>query len=369
MTQASVNNAANNAADNAAGNAAGNAADNAANPAPNTATHAAPTLDSLKLRAYRDYGISRFEQLLLQLPPQPHDADRFLDRAIRQLSGLPPAPASAHPYHGIYGTTFTISQYRDGGSDRLRDLLMKQPDLHPIDGEIDTFIRLLSDLPARPAGSLPYVRLFILPQDAPPQPAPPNTQAKYPPAKRQFVTADQILQIIGSTQLRDRVIAMTPGVNATFEQFEINTPLRMAHFFGQVLHESGGFRYLREIWGPTDAQRRYEPPSSLARTLGNTQPGDGARYMGRGVIQLTGRSNYAQFSRAMGVDFVANPDLVASPQYAVTAAGWFWQTRNINQHADRDDLIAVTRVVNGGRNGLADRQKYLNRAKQVLGVR
>jgi putative chitinase len=71
----------------------------------------------------------------------------------------------------------------------------------------------------------------------------------------------------------------------------------------------------------------------------------------------------------MGVDFVANPDLVASPQYAVTAAGWFWQTRNINQHADRDDLIAVTRVVNGGRNGLADRQRYLNRAKQVLGVR
>ncbi|GAB4135893.1 MAG: hypothetical protein Fur0046_09150 [Cyanobacteria bacterium J069] len=334
-----------------------------------TQANSIPTLDSTKLNAYREYGISRFEQLLLQLPPQPHEADRFLDNAIRQLTGLPPAPATAHPYHGIYGTSFTMSHYRDGGSDRLRELLQKQNQLHALDEEIDRLIRLMSDLPARPAGSPPYVRLFILPEDAPPQPTPPNTQANYPPAKKQFVTPDQILQIIGSTQLRDRVIAMTPGINATFEKFEINTPLRIAHFFGQVLHESGGFRYLREIWGPTDAQRRYEPPSSLAKTLGNTQPGDGARYMGRGVIQLTGRSNYAQFSKAMGVDFVANPDLVASPQYAVTAAGWFWQTRKINQHADRDDLTAVTRVVNGGRNGLADRQKYLTRAKQVLGVR
>ncbi len=154
-----------------------NASTNTPNSTPSSGFNPASTLDGAKLKAYREYGISRFEQLLLQLPPQPHDADRFLDNAIRQLTGMPPAPPSAHPYHGIYGTTFTMAHYRDGGSDRLRELLMKQPALHPLDGELDTFIRLLSELPPRPAGSQPYVRLFILPQDAPPQPALPNAQA------------------------------------------------------------------------------------------------------------------------------------------------------------------------------------------------
>lgn len=322
-------------------------------------------MDATKLKSYRQLGLDRLEQLLLQLPAQAHDADRFVDKAIRQLSGLPPAPAGAPPYQGIYSAAFTFEQYRDGATDRLEDLMVKLPELSPLDNEVDSWIRKLSDLPERPAGSDPYVRLFILREEVP-DVAPIIGPAINPPTKI-YVTPDQMLKIIGSTRDGDRVKAMMPGINVTLERFKINTPLRMSHFFGQILHESGGFRWLREIWGPTDAQSRYEPPSRLAQNLGNTQRGDGKLYMGRGVIQLTGRSNYAQFSKAMGVDFLSNPDLVASPQYAVTAAGWFWETRNINKAADQDDLLKVTRLVNGGKNGLADREKYLKRAKQVLG--
>jgi putative chitinase len=325
-------------------------------------------MEDAKLKAYRDLGLARLEQLLLELSDQPHDADRFVDRAIRQLTNLPPAPANAPPYQGIYSSSFTMEQYRNGATSRLLELMQqKLPKLDPLDEEVDRYIRVLSDLPACPAGTEPYARLFVLREDMP-DPVVVNASVSFAPQK-QFVTLDQMLNIIGSTKLKDRVTAMIPGINLTLDKFEINTPLRIAHFLGQVLHESGGFRYLREIWGPTDAQKRYEPPSSLATRLGNTQKGDGARYMGRGVIQLTGRSNYAQFSKAMGVDFVAHPELVESPQYAVTAAGWYWSTRKINQWADKDDLLKVTRLVNGGTNGLADREKYMKKAKQVLGVK
>ncbi|MBD1911577.1 MULTISPECIES: glycoside hydrolase family 19 protein [unclassified Leptolyngbya] len=322
-------------------------------------------MDATQLKSYRQLGLDRLEQLLLQLPAQANDADRFVDKAIRQLSGLPPAPTGAPPYQGIYSAAFTFEQYRDGATDRLEDLMLKLPALNSLDGEVDSWIRKLSDLPERPTGSDPYVRLFVLREDTPDVPSITGPAIATP--SKIYVTSDQMFKIIGSTQHSDRVNAMMPGINVTLKRFNINTPLRMAHFFGQILHESGGFRWLRELWGPTDAQTRYEPPSRLAQNLGNTQAGDGKRYMGRGVIQLTGRANYAQFSKAMGVDFLSNPDLVASPQYAVTAAGWFWDTRNINKAADQDDLLKVTRQVNGGKNGLADREKYLKRAKQVLG--
>ena len=325
-------------------------------------------MDAAKLKAYRQRGLDRLEQLLLQLPAEAHDADRFVDRALRQLSKLPPAAAGAPPYHGIYSSKFTFDQYRDGGTTRLRDLLQKLPELHDLDGEVDNWIRKLSDLPERPAGTEPYLRLFVLREDAPPEPTMTIAPATYAPPSKIYVTEAQMLKIVGSTQFGDRIHAMMPGINVTCERFQINTPLRIAHFFGQILHESGGLRWMRELWGPTDAQKRYEPPSSLAKDLGNTQAGDGKRYMGRGVIQLTGRANYAKFSQAMGIDFLSNPDLVASPEYAVTAAGWFWEMRKINRHADEDDLIRVTRLVNGGKNGLADREKYLKRAKQVLGI-
>lgn len=325
-------------------------------------------MDKAKLTSYRQLGLDRLEQLLLQLPAEPHEADHFVDRAIRQLSNLPPAKAGHPPYHGIYSAAFTFEQYRDGATDRLEDLMKKLPEVHELDGHVDDWIRKLSDLPPRPSVSAPYIRLFVLREDAPPEPNLTIAPATFGAPAKTYVTLEQMLKIVGSEQHKDRIQAMMPGINETCHRFQINTPLRMAHFFGQILHESGGFRWLREIWGPTDAQSRYEPPSRLASDLGNVSSGDGKRYMGRGVIQLTGRYNYKQFSDAMGIDFLSNPDLVASPQYAVLVGGWYWDTRKINSAADNDDLLRVTRLVNGGKNGLADRQKYLDRAKKVLGA-
>jgi putative chitinase len=324
-------------------------------------------MDASQIKAYRQLGLERLEQLLLALPDAAHASDHFVDGAIRKLSGLPPAPTGAPPYQGIYSSAFSMEEYRNGATSRLLELMLeKLAEFDALDHEVDDLIRQLSDLPAKPEGADPYVRLFIL-RESVPEPEVGQTEYAAMPSQ-EFVTLAQMLDIIGSDQRRDRVTQMMPGINLTLEKFDITSPLRIAHFFGQVLHESGGFRYLREIWGPTDAQRRYEPPSRLAKDLGNTEKGDGARYMGRGVIQLTGRYNYGQFSKAMGIDFVANPELVETPQYAVSVAGWYWQTRKINGPADRDDLLRVTRLVNGGTNGLEDRRRYLNRAKKVLGI-
>lgn len=148
-------------------------------------------------------------------------------------------------------------------------------------------------------------------------------------------------------------------------RFGINTPLRVAHFLAQVAHESGTGKWMREIWGPTPAQTRYEGRVDL----GNTMPGDGKRFMGRGLIQLTGRTNYAKygmFTHGSPLQVLTNPDMVAQLPDAALAAGWFWGPyKNISPLADRDDLEAVTRRVNGGTNGLADRRKKLDLAKQL----
>lgn len=329
-------------------------------------------MNSSTLTSYRQAGISRLEALLLQLSEEPQEVDYFLDGALRQLSNLPNRPRYSLPYQGLYGQGFPMSVYRDKALMRLEKLLLSRSAFIDIDTSIDQYIRTLSNLPEKPADADPYVRLFKLHEESD-EPDDIKVMDVAQASSSGLMSSDlmtetQMLEVVGTTRFKDRVIALLPGINATFSQFSIDTPLRQAHFLGQVLHESGGFRWLKELWGPTDAQRRYEPPSRLAADLGNTQPGDGKRYMGRGVIQLTGRSNYAQFSKAIGVDVVADPDLVASSPYAVLAAGWFWQTRKINAAADRDDLIRVTRLVNGGRNGLEDRRRYLNRAKRVLGI-
>lgn len=139
-------------------------------------------------------------------------------------------------------------------------------------------------------------------------------------------------------------------------------PLRLAHFMAQAAHESGGFRYMEEIWGPTDAQRSYEGRG----LLGNTQPGDGYRFKGRGPIQLTGRANYRLFGRALGLDFEQHPEIVALPSVGLMAACHFWQMRGLNELADADDVLTITKRVNGGQNGLADRQAQLAIAKELL---
>lgn len=181
-----------------------------------------------------------------------------------------------------------------------------------------------------------------------------------------MITASLLESAIGAR--RDLAELYAPHLDAACEAYQINTPLRLAHFLAQVGHESGSLVHSREVWGPTPAQERYEGRADL----GNTQAGDGRRYMGRGLLQTTGRFNYGALRdrlRTHGIDapdFVAAPELLEQPKWAVLSACDYWEMRGINRMADGDDHEAVTRAVNGGTNGIEDRRRRLERAKAVL---
>ena len=135
----------------------------------------------------------------------------------------------------------------------------------------------------------------------------------------------------------------------------------MAHFIAQIGHESMSFLYTEEIANGAAYEGR--------RDLGNTKAGDGKRYKGRGLIQLTGRANYTAYSKYTGVDYLAAPGApVRGPEVAVDVSCWFWVDRGLDALAEADDVKAVTRRINGGYNGLDDRIQNLNRAKAVLGL-
>ena len=157
--------------------------------------------------------------------------------------------------------------------------------------------------------------------------------------------------------------ALAPALDSLLPAAGITTPLRQAHFLAQAAHETGGFKTLEEYGGPSYF-KRYDG----RKDLGNVQPGDGARFHGRGIFQLTGRTNYAAYGKRLGIDLVASPALAASPAVSVRIATAYWQAKGLNGWADRDDLVEITRRINGGRNGLADRRRYLAAAKQQLGA-
>ena len=146
----------------------------------------------------------------------------------------------------------------------------------------------------------------------------------------------------------------------------LNEPAVLAQFLAQVMHESGGLRYVREIWGPTKAQRGYEG----RKDLGNTQPGDGKRFMGRDVIQVTGRANYRALSKWAGFDFEAKPEALESPQWAALSAADYWLDRKLSQYFLPDGGVkfkALTKAINGGLNGYDDRLMRYERAMAALG--
>ena len=147
-------------------------------------------------------------------------------------------------------------------------------------------------------------------------------------------------------------------LNDAMQEFEINNPARETHFLAQVAHESGGFNYVREIASGAAYEGRAD--------LGNTEPGDGCRFRGRGLIQITGRSNYVACGAALDLDLVANPALLETPENAARSAGWFWQSHGLNALADIGDARAITRRINGGINGLQDRLTYLTLAQERL---
>lgn len=149
-------------------------------------------------------------------------------------------------------------------------------------------------------------------------------------------------------------------INDTLQLFEINNPKRVAAFIAQLTHESGSFKYHEEIADGHVYEGRKD--------LGNVEEGDGKKFKGRGLIQLTGRSNYSNFGTYVGMDFISMPTLVAQPKYSALAAGWFWNRAGLNDYADRGAFKTITKKINGGYNGLADRIKHYERCKAVLNV-
>ncbi len=152
-----------------------------------------------------------------------------------------------------------------------------------------------------------------------------------------------------------------PYLNQGCEEFEINTPLRVASFLAQIAHESGELMFVKEI---ADG-RIYEG----RKDLGNVEKGDGARYKGRGLIQLTGRSNYVKLSEHFGIDFVKMPYKLEEPEWASRSATWFWGTHGCNKLADANDQRALCKRINGGYNGLGHRLAYFDKACEVFNVR
>lgn len=138
-------------------------------------------------------------------------------------------------------------------------------------------------------------------------------------------------------------------------EYLINTPIRQQSFLSQIGHESGQLRYSEEIASGKTYEGRID--------LGNTEVGDGVRFKGRGLIQITGRTNYLKLSQALSFDFILSPEELSNPMWAVVSACWFWQVYNLNTIADTGDFKKITKIINGGYNGLEDRERLFELSK------
>ena len=174
------------------------------------------------------------------------------------------------------------------------------------------------------------------------------------------ITVQQLLLILPNAGPVTGVFV--PVLYTAMNRYQIVGSKRVAAFIAQIGHESGQLKYVKEIWGPTAAQMRYEGRADL----GNTQPGDGSKYRGRGLIQITGRANYEACGEALGLDLIKQPELLEKPQHACMSAAWFWASRGLNTLADAGQFDTITRRINGGQNGVADRQMLYARALKVL---
>lgn len=180
------------------------------------------------------------------------------------------------------------------------------------------------------------------------------------------LTEQQLLKIFPNA--RSQVGVFISVLDDAMVHHNINTPTRIAAFLAQVGHESGHLQYVREL-GSDQYLSKYDT-GVLAGRLGNTpEPdGDGQRYRGRGLIQITGRNNYRQCSLGLFGDerLLAQPELLEQPQWAAESAAWFWEQNGLNELADRGQFNSITRRINGGLNGLQDRLQLWVRARAVL---
>ena len=187
--------------------------------------------------------------------------------------------------------------------------------------------------------------------------------------------AQAVVPVVGvPTITADQIKKLTPsGIDAFIGPLAANcigtrqslglavTSLHICHFLAQLAHESAGFRTMREFWGPTGAQSRYEG----RRDLGNVQVGDGKRFMGRGYLQITGRANYASYGALIGQPLTTTPELAEDPTIALNIACQYWKSRNIDDPAGKNNIAEVTRRINGGLNGLTERTALFRKAMQI----
>ncbi len=279
--------------------------------------------------------------------PKTNSTDGRIDDLIRVMSGLTLRPSLRKPYEGLYQAP-NLAEYRKLAARRLDQLITGlKDDFNAKDILVDSTIRVLNNLSPRSLDQEPYEGLY------------PRAAEVDLDKNSGLITQEQLSAIAPYSQ-RDRLEKLLPHLNTTMQRYAITTPLRKAHFLAQVGHESDGFNTNEEYASGADYEERQD--------LGNIQSGDGVRFKGRGLIQVTGRTNYADCGRALGVDLINSPQRLGDFDLACLSAGWYWDTRELNNQADRDDILTITKIINGGTNGLADRQSYLARAKRVLGI-
>lgn len=167
-----------------------------------------------------------------------------------------------------------------------------------------------------------------------------------------MITDTQLKHIMPNLSAQ-KLQALPPAPNAAMQTYGIDNMLRTAPFVAQLAHESAELRFIEEIWGPTDTQRRYEPPSDLAKRLGNNEPGDGKRFKGRGPIQITGRLNDKNFGDLLGVDLVNQPERSVEPEVALSKAAIFSRTIGLNDLPDAEQCVTFTKRINGGNGNRA----------------
>ncbi|MEE4626613.1 glycoside hydrolase family 19 protein [Pseudomonas alliivorans] len=178
------------------------------------------------------------------------------------------------------------------------------------------------------------------------------------------ITRRQLLHILPNARFVADVFV--PLLNTSMGRYQIVTTLRIAAFIAQIGHESSQLRHLRELGG-ADYLARYDT-GRLAARLGNTPlaDGDGQRYRGRGLIHITGFDNYRACGEALALDLIGQPELLEQPAHAAMSAAWFWSSRGLNSLADNGEFLRITKAINGGTNGLADREALYERALKVL---
>jgi len=179
------------------------------------------------------------------------------------------------------------------------------------------------------------------------------------PQQKQTITSEQLSKIYTKARKSD-IEKYLPYMNMNFEKYKINTYPYICAFLAQIGHESGQLRYNEEIASGVAYEGRKD--------LGNIVKGDGVRYKGRGLIQVTGRKNYTAISNDSGIDYLSNPALLKEPEHAVLSAFWYWDKNNLNRYATlhENDFKTLTRRINGGLNGYEDRKQLWNKAKAVL---